>query len=358
MKRVSTSDLVPGMITAEDVYNYNNQLILPKGLILTDKTITKLEFYSIINVRVENDLAPVEDIAPVIEPSYAERIKSSREFKRFQHDFETNVENFKNIINDIVEKGAPLDVETLLDETLSLVSSETGSVNVFDMLHNMRQYDDVTYVHSVNVALICNIFARWLHLNASDIRTATLSGLLHDIGKLKLPNDIIQKPGKLTSQEYTIVKTHPQEGYRIIYDFPIDQHVKNAALMHHERCDGSGYPLGLNGSQIDSFAKIVSIADVYDAMTSSRIYRGPLCPFTVISVFESEGLQKYDTHYIMTFLENVVNTYLLNRVRLSDGSEGDIIFINRSKLSAPTIKCGNNYVDLSVQRDLTIDALI
>ena len=117
--------------------------------------------------------------------------------------------------------------------------------------------------------------------------------------------------------------------------------------MHHERCDGTGYPLKLKGPQIDKFAKAVAIADVYDAMTSARYYRGPLCPFIAISMFEEEGFQRYDSEMIIAFLHNIVNTYLLNTVRLNTGETGEIIFINSTHLSRPTIKVGNDYIDLS-----------
>ena len=117
--------------------------------------------------------------------------------------------------------------------------------------------------------------------------------------------------------------------------------------MHHERCDGTGYPLKIKGPQIDRFAKAVAIADVYDAMTSARHYRGPLCPFIAISMFEEEGFHKYDPEIIMVFLQNIVNTYLLNTVRLNTGEIGEIIFINKTHLSKPTIKVGEDYIDLS-----------
>ena len=128
--------------------------------------------------------------------------------------------------------------------------------------------------------------------------------------------------------------------------------------MHHERCDGSGYPFHLTSTQIDPFAKIVAIADVYDAMTSARVYRGPLCPFVAISLFENEGLQKYDANAVMTFLFNIVNTYLLNRVRLSNGMEGDIVFINRDHLAKQTVRIGDRYIDLSISSDLYIKKII
>ena len=128
--------------------------------------------------------------------------------------------------------------------------------------------------------------------------------------------------------------------------------------MHHERCDGSGYPYGFYSEQIDSFAKLVSIADVYDAMTCARVYRGPLCPFDVITIFETEGYTKYDPKYIMIFLEGIVQTYIHNSVRLSNDMIGEIILINKSELSRPVIKVGDVYFDLTKQRDLHIVSLV
>lgn len=357
MKRVNTSDLVPGMITAEDVLNYNNQLILPKGLILTDKTITKLAFYSILQIRVEDETAETDDES-FYEPSYSEKIKQSPEFIRFRKEFETDVDSFKSAVNEVVEKGASFHIDQLMNHTLNILDPNWTSPNVFDMLHCMREYDDDTYVHCMNVALICNMFGRWLRLSDEEIRYATISGLLHDIGKTRIPDSIIKKPGKLTTQEYDIVKKHPQEGYRMLQNSLLPDSVRNAVLMHHERCDGGGYPFGLRGDKIDPYAKMVAIADVYDAMTSARIYRGPLCPFKAIALFESEGLQKYDTRFILTFLENVVNTYLLNTVQLNNGVTGKIVYINKEHLSSPTIQTEHGFIDLSTHTDLFIEDII
>lgn len=356
MKRIKTSELIPGMVTAEDVYTYNNQLILPKGLILNDRTITKLAYYSIFHIKIEDipeKAAPRASSAS----SYSERLQKSPEFIKFRKDFEADVNSFKSAINDVIEKGAPLDVDTLMNHTLNILDLST-TTNLFDILHNMREYDDATYAHCMNVALICNVFARWMRMSEEEIRLATMSGLLHDIGKMQIPDAIIKKPGKLTNDEYDIVKTHPEKGYRILQNASLDPAVLDAVLMHHERCDGTGYPHGLKGNEIGLYAKMVSIADVYDAMTSARIYRGPLCPFKAIALFESEGFQRYDVGLIMTFLENVVNTYLLNSVRLSNGLTGKIIFVHREKLSAPTVQTEHGFLDLSIHPDIAIEALI
>lgn len=191
-----------------------------------------------------------------------------------------------------------------------------------------------------------------------DIELADTLRSVSDIGKLCIPDSIIKKPDRLTNEEYDVIKTHTIEGYKLLQNQPVNDHIKNAALMHHERCDGSGYPFGLTGNRIDKFAKIVSIADVYDAMTAARVYRGPLCPFTVIDIFEKEGLQKYESEYILCFLKNVVLTYIGQRVRLTNGQEGDVVFINPQQLSRPMIKCGDTFVDLSKQKDIAIERLL
>ena len=350
MKRVLTKKLLPGMILANDVFTYDSHSkLLDKGTVLNEKDIARLAFYSIIDVAIEE--APVrEDATPGSEDAgltYAERLKQSEAFKEFKHDFEEFAHKFEHTITDIINGNQDLDLDDMMTPIYSLISEGRTTANIFDMLHNLRLYDDATYTHCINVALITNVIAQWLKWDEAEIEIATQAGLFHDIGKLLIPDTIITKPGALTDDEFSMVKTHPQKGYDAMKSLNISNHVKNAALMHHERCDGSGYPLRLKGPQIDKFAKAVAIADVYDAMTSARYYRGPLCPFIAISMFEDEGFQKYDPEMIMSFLHNIVNTYLLNTVRLNTGEVGEIIIVNSSYLSKPTIKVGNDYIDLS-----------
>lgn len=383
MQKIAVEKLVPGMITAEDVLTYNDQLILPKGLELTDKSITKLTFYAIISVYVEDypqelideatatveqpvvtDIVQASEQQPFqskeesVDVSLSAKIKSSPEFQEYKENFDNEVHKFKNSIQNLIEKNVPIDTNALLEQVMGLLDSGSTTYSVFDMLNNMRKNNDATYAHSMNVALICNIFGGWLNLSASNIKTLTMCALLHDIGKVKIPAYILSKPTVLSEDEYKVIKTHTVEGYRMVKDANLDDHIKNTILMHHEKCDGSGYPLGLIGNKIEPYAQIVAIADVYDAMTSARIYRGPLCPFQVIAQFESEGLRKFKPEYLLTFMENVVNTYVKNRVRLSNGLEGDIIFINKAHLSRPMIKCGSKYIDLSTEHSLYIDSIL
>lgn len=376
MKRVRTQDLHPGMKTAEDVFSYNNQMIVPKGSVLDDKIITRLEFYSVLAIRVMDDEEKEEFDLPVHttpsldtsdashsgeiseDSSYSKKVRSSKQFKKFEKAFLSNAESFEGDLNDIVEKGSEIDTDKLVHSITDMITGDMTGISIFDMLHNMRQYDDLTYVHSMNVSLICNVFAKWLNMSDKDVEILTLGGLLHDIGKLKIPDNIIRKPDKLSPAEYNIIKTHSLQGFNILKDKDIDDNVKQCALMHHERCDGGGYPLGLTAEKINPYAKVVAIADVYDAMTAARVYRGPLCPFKVIGIFEAEGLQKYDSHYILTFLEHVATTYMNNRVRLNNGLEGDVVFMNKNQYSRPMIRCGDKFVDLSKEPELYIETFV
>lgn len=200
MKRLSITQLIPGMIVAEDVYNLDHELLIPKGTVLTDKLITKLDLYGILTIFAE-DVLPASDLSET-ESSHYERIKSSPEFHLFKEDFENEVELFRENMNLVVQKNTALDVKTLLKNTLSIVSNHSGSISILDMLQNMREYDDSTYTHSLNVALICNILAGWLKLPKEDVVNSCLQNrcLLNDgrkvtiiyINKEKLSRPVVQ----------------------------------------------------------------------------------------------------------------------------------------------------------------------
>ncbi len=362
MKRLSTPQLLPGMVAAQDVLSFDRQLVMAKGTILTDKLITKLDLYGILTVIVEDTMVEAsripDDSATETGPSYSERVQNSPVFKKFKADYELNVDSFKDMLNGVVERNIKLDVSTLLQNTLDMIANGKGQIGILDMLQNMREYDDSTFSHCMNVGLICNVLAEWLKLTPDQVEMATACGLFHDIGKLMIPHAIITKPGRLDAQEFALMQKHPIIGYQLLQAQNVDDHIRNAALMHHERSDGSGYPMRLTGNQIDPYARIVAIADVYDAMTAARVYRGPMCPFRAIEIFEQDGLQKYDPQYILTFLENVVNTYIQNRCRLSDGREAEIIFVNKEKLSRPMVRCGEDYINLADHPNLTIESLL
>lgn len=359
MRRVKTSILVPGMVVAKDVHNANNILVMGKNTVLTDDSITKLTFHSIYSVYIKDEVVEVPK-KPTYERVYTpSKIKETKEFKEFKVAYDKEVVELEETFQDIIlAKSKKMGMEELCQKATSMLDDTRGGIHVFDILHNMRDYDDSTFNHCMNVALICNVFADWMHMSPMEKEIATVAGLLHDIGKLRIPEEIVKKASRLTDEEYELIKTHPMEGYNILFQSRFISSIQNAALMHHERSDGSGYPLGLKGNQIDKFAKMVAIADVYDAMTAARVYRGALCPFKVIEMFEKEGLSMFDPEYILVFMENIVQTYIKNWVRLSNGKEGEIVMLNKQKLSRPIVLCGTEFINLAEHPEISIEEVM
>lgn len=352
MEMIATVALKPNMELAEDVTDYQGKVIMKKNTVLDIHMIKKIQAHSIISVNIKED----EDYLP----TYFEKLKVSKLFKQFEEVYATNLVAWKVSVDSFIYKKVPMNNNDLLKLTDHIISPFVHQKSsIIDMLYVLQHDEmDMTYAHCLNVALLCKTLGSWLKCSEEQINTLILCGFYYDIGKFLLPNDIIWKKGKLNDLEFDLVKTHAFHGYHIIRGLDIDDHIKRAALMHHERCDGSGYPQKLALSDIDPYAKMIAILDSYEAMTSYRSYREPMCPFKVISIFEEEGLQKYDAGIIMTFLERMVQEYLNKQVRLSDGREGVVVFINKQSLSRPMVHCGDDYVDLSQNRSLSITALL
>lgn len=174
-------------------------------------------------------------------------------------------------------KGIPIDEAfTLVAEIDALF--DRGEHALIDMIR-MKAVDEYTYLHSVAVSALMLKFARELGLPAEEVRECGLAGLLHDVGKMQIPNEVLHKPGALADEEFEIVKTHPGIGYSILRDIAdLPEAVIAVAQLHHEKIDGSGYPLGLKGDEIPLIARMGAICDVYDALTSDRVYKGAWTP--------------------------------------------------------------------------------
>ena len=369
MKRILTIKAEEGMRVAGDVYTDNNHLVISRGTVLDKEIIERLKYYSIFDFFIEDD-KPVklssynqDDLERLIfdeynieTGSYYEKIKQSEEFEIFEQMFQESVTNIKDCINEVVTKNAQVKVDELLNSVKKITDDFKPDVSLFDMIHCIEGYDDLTYIHSINVALICRIIGKWMNYSPEECDILTICGLLHDIGKVMIPIEVIGKPNRLTPTEYALVQTHTVHGYNLIKDMDLDERIKLAALQHHEKCDGKGYPSKLRYNDIEPFSRIVTIADVYDAMTSNRIYRKGICPFEVISVFE-ENMDAYDPKILFAFLEKIASTYINTEVILNGDLEGKIVMINKFALGRPGVLVGGAYVDLSRQDNLNITAL-
>lgn len=348
-----------GMTIAEDVYR-ESQLLIPKGTLVDNEVLNILRYSSIISVAVYGKDTSQKDTPPVPVPdkTHSELIRESKTFKKFEENFQETTESFSYTLNDIASRNKDVDIDILFESANEIMSGETNTYQLMDILSNIRYFDDSTYAHSLNVAMLANILGRWLHMEEHELKLLTVAGMLHDIGKVLIPLEIIKKPGPLTREEFDIIKQHSLKGYKLLKEKKVDENICQAALLHHEKCDGSGYPMGLKGDKINELAKLITIVDIYEAMTANRCYREGICPFAVIRMYEEEGYSKYDPKYLLPFLQGISDTYLHNTVLLNDGRKGEIILTNKTAVSRPGLLVDGKYLDLTRYPELNIIAIL
>ncbi len=372
MKKLAPEKLKPGMITAEPISTKRGQVIAPAGSILTSQIIARVSFYKITSVAVKDEIPTSSDVneklvaaeaaeSDVIdekgvaemfadEPATLSQIKSytqtlinSPEYKDFQTSYALNIAALKDAMIKIIVDNDTSNCATIVNKSSELFTTHT-SLQIFDMVHTLQSMNDAIYSHSLNVALIARAIAKWMGYKREQLEIVTAAGLLHDIGKVKIDPAILNKKEKLTDEEFDTVRSHARLGFDILKRTNLSPHIKYAALQHHERADGSGYPRGLEMEEIDDVASIIAIADVYDAMISTRSWRPPMCPFQVIAHFEEEGYSKYDPEIIYTLMERLAGCYSSARVLLSDGRGGKVVYLNKKKLSRPIISMDDNTI--------------
>ncbi len=365
MKRIDLNEIKAGMLIAEKVFSPKGQLLADEGTRITAQQLLHFSYYGIKELSIQDSEDAVETYNPTAPDEFVGetqswRIINSNEFKDFKRAYNKCADCLKNIVTDFVEKRVPIKDDELLEDIKTVFRKHSTGLGIMAMMLNVQEIDKSTFKHSVNVAIISRVCGGWLGItDEKELDVLTMCGLYHDIGKSLIPEKILTKPGALTAEEYGRMSEHPLLGYNILSDLEIDRRIKLAALQHHERNDGSGYPYGLTKDFISPYSKIIAITDVYDAMTADRCYRAGHCPFEVIAQFEREDRAKYDQNVLHVFLQNIAESYLGTGVLLSDGSRGIITMIKKEALSSPLVKLDDeSFVDLRERTDLYIRACI
>ncbi|MFW5792208.1 MAG: HD-GYP domain-containing protein [Desulfohalobiaceae bacterium] len=193
-----------------------------------------------------------------------------------------------------IQAGEDFDYDqssTLVEE---MISSLSRNADALISLSKLRQYDEYTYTHSINVAVFSMAYARYLDRPQDYIHALGMAALFHDLGKYLVPGEILNKPGKLSEQEFRVMKRHPLESFQLLREKDVSEEILRGVVEHHERFNGNGYPQGLKGEQQHPFARIIAVADVYDALTSERIYKKAMLPGKALSLMY--GLREKDFH--------------------------------------------------------------
>ncbi len=331
-----------GDVLAEDIKIGNGVTIVVQNTIVNPY---------IKNIFIEHRIPCVWLYQPV---ELVSRLQKVVEFQEIEKTYKSVVINLKEILNDLAI-GYKVDYEKSVDISETMVGSMNEGSHIIKCLTKIKTADEYTYSHCANVAIYAMLIAKWLDLPREIIQEVIQAALLHDIGKVKIPTDILNKKGKLSPDEFEVMKKHSMYGYELIKDIDsISQNIKEAVLLHHERIDGSGYPYGLTGDSIDLLAKIISVADVFDAMTQNRVYKNKVSPFDAFEMFLTIGKTIFDSDIVDIFLKNMAAFYIGANVVLSNGETGQIVYIPPENILEPIINVGSDYIDLSLESSIKI----
>ena len=255
--------------------------------------------------------------------------------------------------------GKTLDFNEISDITGLLLEQVFEANDLFRQMRLMKEKDDYLFTHSVNVALLCILMGRWLKCDRETLKELGQAGLLHDIGKIFIEDNILNKPDKLTDIEFEEVKKHTLQGYNLLSQYEwISTSVANAALMHHERADGSGYPMGTKGYSKNLCVSVVAVADVYDAVTSDRTYSSKRSPYTAAEILWQESFGKLNPKISKLFYDKIANFYIGNEVILSNDEKGIVIYVDPSQPTRPIVMVGEKFYNLATDRSITIIEVI
>lgn len=329
-KKIFSGELLAGMRLGQNIFDESGKILLAEGTLLRDSMVERIQKFDLETILI-----------------FVEESENSNSFETYRYDeasdtgeinddeveelvYETRIimnESLKKFhFNEMVEfDKIMLIVSQLIDEILS---NEFVTIN----LVKIKDTDSYLLEHSVNVCLLSIITGIYLGYGKSDLIKLGLGALLHDIGKTQIPENIVNKPEKLTIEEFNVMKKHTELGYLILSNTEsISKESTDVILHHHERVDGGGYPKGISGDEIPEFSKIVSLADVFDATTSDRVYRDRIDPYTAVEYILGETDKKFDKQIVRVFLKLIGYYPVGLRVTLNSGEQGIVKKKNNKK---------------------------
>ena len=229
------------------------------------------------------------------------------------------------------------------------------SATLYQLFMAMQARDDYTYRHNLAVSMFSNLLGGWLGMDKQELAQLTTAALLHDVGKMLVPDYILNHPGKLTPEQFDEVKKHTVYGYEILKSTTgVTHRQAMVALQHHERLDGSGYPYGLTASKIDLFSRIVSVVDVFHAMTSKRVYRDASPFYEVLLQISKDAYGPLDPRITNLFIRKIMATLTGQQVMLTDGRTGVIVMVPEHDPTRPLVQVDGQYIDLAKELSVHI----
>jgi HD-GYP domain-containing protein (c-di-GMP phosphodiesterase class II) len=309
----------PGNCLAKTIFDNNGRILLREGVILTEIFLIRIKRLNIYSLYINDEYSDtvIDDvIKPELRQTAIKAVKdafySFEKYSLYSDNTNFNDKKFaleKHVYFESIGSIA----KNIIDEILS-------KQNVMINLVDIKSMDNYTYQHSVNVAVIALVLGVQLQLNQNELYTLCMGALIHDIGKTLIPKNILLKPGPLNDEELKTIKEHTTKGYDYLKGcLDISAPSRIVALQHHERYDGKGYPDCIKDKSISRFARMVAIADVYDALTSDRPYRKAMSPNDAVEYILSHGDTQFDFEMVKVFSKAIVPYTPGTIVKLSTG---------------------------------------
>jgi HD-GYP domain-containing protein (c-di-GMP phosphodiesterase class II) len=316
------------------------------------------------DLKSQADIKAVQDVCDyvIIDPARQKTIhgaissKPSASFLRALEDSSATYQKTSSLVKDMMDDirfGNQLNAQEAKQAVAKCVDSVLKMPDTMMLLTQLKNQDEYTSQHSLNVCILSILLARHLDYSVEEINQIGLCGLLHDMGKAKIPPEILNKPGKLTADELKIMNSHTTLGRNIlmsareIYPGTVD-----VAYTHHERLDGKGYPRGLNHEGISTYARLIAVVDAYDAITSDRIYQKGRLHLQAIAILTQARETHFDGSMVLKFIDCLGIYPVGNAIEMKNGEVGVVIEANQKNKTKPKIlmlmDADKNFIDGTV----------
>ena len=331
LRALAVEDLKPGMTLARTIVNDDMVVVLSENTLLTKPHITRLQFLNIpaVYVKDEYELSTnYQNVQAMLNPGNS-----------FVTVYKEVINTAEEIFTATVKDGeVPVTrTEELVDDALSPMARQSG---VIDYLYELNYLAGDVYNHSLRVSVLCGVVGKWIHLPMDTCRDLMIAGFLHDIGKTKFSERLLDKnPETLNEEDRETYIQHTVDGHHILSGrSDLSDGVKLAALQHHECMDGTGFPFASSGNDIHEYARIVALADIYDNLTTERIGHVKETPFAAIAMITGLMFTKLDPSYCVPFLNHLKTAFMGSTVVLSNGLKGIVVSYAHDFASLPLVR--------------------
>lgn len=332
-----TRSLKEGMKIDQSIVDRMGRVLIARGAALDEYLIESLLKRGITSVYIrEGEEEPEEVKISLLAQSVIEKVRvDDRSKVQLKESVKKRVaEGMQYLYNNTDTQDFTDATNTIADELQHAISSNDA---IAVDIGALKVSDEYTFKHSVDVATMAMIVAKQYGFDKKQVYEIGISGLLHDLGKSKIPNEVLNKPARLTEEEFEVMKQHSVFGYRILKDKKdISDQVRLGVLQHHEKVNGTGYPMGVTAAQMHVYAKILSVVDIYDALVTERPYKNAFSQRDAVEMIMSMT-QELDMDVMKSFLESMILYPVDSIVQLSNGEQAKVVENNSGYILRPKV---------------------